>query len=136
MRMARKSTVWMVHGKTSLAGVKGTLQLDDRVLLFVPEGGRAAETVLPLRSIVRVRRARVTPVLEVGVELPNAPSIIGFYFIEPPHLARAGSGAKFLERFLTKRRAVINLQVANSAKGDEVDFWVSAIRSAKAETLD
>ena len=131
--MARKSTVWMVHGRTSLEGVKGTLRLDDGVLVFMPEGGRAAQTVLPVRSITRVHRARVTPVLEVGVRLPNAPSIIGFYFIEPPPLAQAASRVKILEKFLTKRRAVIKLQVANSAKRAEVDQWVLAIRSAQAE---
>ena len=134
--MPQTSTVWMVHRRTSLAGVKGTLTLDDRALVFVPEGGRAGETVLPVASIVRAHRARGTPVLEVRIDVPNAPSVIGFYFVQPPPLAQSGSGVKVLDRFLTKRRAVIKLKVASSAKRDEVDLWVLAIRSARAESED
>jgi hypothetical protein len=124
----------MVHGRTTLAGVKGTLSLDDRALVFVPEGGRAAETVLPVGSIVRAHRARGTPVLEVAIDVPDAPSVIGFYFVQPPPLAQAGSGLRVLDRFLLKRRAVIKLKVAGTAKRDEVDLWVLAIRAAQAET--
>jgi hypothetical protein len=122
----------MVHGRTSLAGVKGTLTLEDKVLTFVPEGGRAAETVLPVSSIVQARRARGTPVLEVRVDLPGAPSVIGFYFVQPPPLGDPASGRRFLDRFLTKRRAVIKLQVGTTVKRDEVELWVAAIRSEKA----
>lgn len=124
----------MVHGRTPLAGVKGTLSLADRALVFVPEGGRGAETVLPVSSIVRARRARGTPVLEVSIDLPDAPSPIGFYFVQPPPLAQSGSRARMLERYLTRRRAVITLQVASTTKREEVDFWVRAIRSAQAGT--
>jgi hypothetical protein len=123
----------MVHSRTEMAGVKGTLSLDGGALVFVPAGGKASETVLPLRSIVRVHRAKGAPVLEVSVELPNAPSVIGFYFVQPPPLAEAGSGLKVMDRFVTRRRAVIKLKVGSSAKRDEVDLWVLAIRSAQAE---
>jgi hypothetical protein len=123
----------MVHGRTQMAGVKGTLSLDSGALVFVPAGGRASETVLPLRSIVRVHRAKGAPVLEVSVDVPNAPSVIGFYFVQPPPLAEAGSGLKVMDRFVTRRRAVIKLKVGSSAKRDEVDLWVLAIRSAQAE---
>lgn len=125
--------MWMVHKRTELAGVKGTLTLDERALVFVPEGGRAAETVLPVGSIVRAHRARGTPVLEVALDLPNAPSVIGFYFVQPPPLVERGSGFKVLDRFVTKRRAVIRLKVGSSTKREEVDLWVGAIRSAQAE---
>jgi hypothetical protein len=131
MSMPQPITVWMVHQRTALAGVKGTMSLDDRTLLFVPEGGRAAETVLPVRSIVRAHRARGTPVLEVVVDLPDAPSVIGFYFVQPPALAERGAGVNILDRFMTKRRAVIKLKVGSTAKRDQVDRWVSAIKSAK-----
>jgi hypothetical protein len=131
--MAQTSTVWMVHNRTEMAGVKGTLRLDGGALVFIPAGGRASETVLPLSSIVRAHRARGTPVLEVSVDLPNAPSVIGFYFVQPPPLAQAGSGLRMMNRFVTKRQAVIKLKVGSSAKRDEVDLWVLAIRSAQAE---
>jgi hypothetical protein len=131
--MAQTSTVWMVHGRTQMAGVKGTLSLDGGALVFVPEGGRASETVLPVSSITRVHRARGTPVLEVSVDLPNAPEVIGFYFVQPPPLAETGSGLRVVDRFVTKRQAVIKLKVGSSAKRDEVDLWVLAIRSAQAE---
>jgi hypothetical protein len=130
--MPHSSAVWMVHSRTSMEGVKGRLTLDERAVVFVPEGGRASETVLPLGSINRVRRARGTPVLEVAVELPNAPSMIGFYFIEPPPLAQTGAGLKVVDKFLTKRRAVIKLRVGGTTKRDEVDRWVQAIRGSQA----
>jgi len=115
-----------------MEGVKGKLTLDERAVVFVPEGGRASETVLPLGSINRVRRARGTPVLEVAVELPNAPSMIDFYFIEPPPLAQAGAGLKVVDKFLTKRKAVIKLRVGGTTKRVEVDRWVQAIKSSQA----
>lgn len=132
--MPQPTTVWMVHGRTSLAGVKGTLSVDDRAVIFVPEGGRAAETVLPVASISRVGRARGTPVLEVGVDLPNAPPVIGFYFVQPPPLPGSGAGIRVLDKFLAKRQAVIKLRVGGATKRDEVDRWVSAIRRAQAES--
>lgn len=110
------------------------MTLDDRALVFVPEGGRGAETILPLGSIVRARRARGTPVLEVRIDVPNAPSVIGFYFVQPPPLAQSGSRARVWDRFLTKRKAVITLKVAGTTKREEVDLWVLAIRSAQRET--
>jgi hypothetical protein len=124
----------MVHNRTPLEGVKGTLRLEDRALLFTPEGGRLAETVLPLGSITKTHRPMASPVLEVSLDLSNAPPIIGFYFIEPPPLGGGGSAIRFLERFLTKRRAVLALQMGNAAKHEEVDGWVQAIRSAQART--
>jgi hypothetical protein len=131
--MSQTSTVWMVHGRTQLAGVRGTLSLRDRVLLFVPDGGRASETVLPVTTIVGAHRARGTPVLEVSVDLPNAPSVIGFYFVEPPALTQSGSGLKVVEKFMAKRQAVIKLKVGSTAKRDEVERWVRAIKRAQAE---
>jgi hypothetical protein len=116
-----------------MTGVKGTLRLDDRALVFEPTGGRASETVLPMSSILRVHRPPGTPVLEVSVDLPNAPSVIGFYFVEPPPLAQAGSALRLIDKFVAKRRAVIKLKVASSTKRDEVDRWVMAIKSAKTE---
>ena len=129
--MPSSITVWMVHSRTALDGVKGTLSLDDRTLVFLPEGGRASETVLPVSSIVRAHRVRGTPVLEVATDLPNAPQVIGFYFVEPPRLADHRAGLKVLDRFMTKRRAVIRLKVGNTAKGEQVDRWVAAIKGAQ-----
>ena len=117
-----------------MEGVKGKLTIDEQAVVFVPEGGRASETVLPLGSIDRVRRARGTPVLELAVDLPNAPSMIGFYFIQPPPLAQPGAGLKVVDKFLTKRRAVIKLRVGSTTKRDEVDRWVRAIRNSQTET--
>jgi hypothetical protein len=131
--MPNSTTVWMVHGRTSIEGVKGMLNLEDRAIVFVPEGGRSAETVLPVASISRVSRARGTPVLEVAINLPNAPSVIGFYFVQPPPLAHPGGGLKVLDKLVAKRQAVIKLRVGSATKRDEVDLWVSAIRKEQAQ---
>lgn len=133
MPMPHSSTVWMVHGRTPLAGVKGTLSLEGQAVVFVPEGGRAAETVLPVASISRVGRARGTPVLEVGVDMPDAPSVIGFYFVKPPPLPGPGAGLRVLDKFLAKRQAVIKLRVGSATKRDEVDLWVASIRKEQEE---
>jgi len=104
-----------------MAGVKGTLTLEEGALVFVPEGGRSTEAVLPVRSIARAHRARGTPVLEVRIDLPNAPSVIGFYFVQPPPLAQPGPGLRLRDR-LTKRRAVIKLGVGSTTKRDEIEL--------------
>lgn len=128
----------MVHGRTSLEGVKGTLSLEDRAVVFVPEDRRSAESVLPLASITRVGRARWTPVLEVSVDIPSAPSVIGFYFFRPPPLRRPGSGLRLrvLDKSAAKRRAAIELAVGNAKKHDQVDQWVAAIKGAQAEARE
>src|SRR6266536_195671 len=58
--MARKITVWMVHGKTSLAGVKGELQLDDgdepsaaRAVVLNQAGDLGEESVVPALAYAR-----------------------------------------------------------------------------------
>lgn len=131
--MPKPGNVWMVHARTPMAGVKGSLLLQDRTLVFVPEGGRAAETSVPLESITAVRRPRGTPVLEIQIDLRGAPSVIGFYFVEPPPLAQSGSGTRVLDKFLAKRRAVIRLKVGGAAKREEVDHWVVEMRNALTE---
>jgi hypothetical protein len=131
--MPQSTTVWMVHGRTPLDGVKGMLSLQDRAIVFVPEGGRSSDTVLPVASIGKVGRARGTPVLEVATDLPNAPSVIGFYFVQPPPLAEPAGGLKVLDKFLAKRQAVIKLRVGSATKRDEVDLWVSAIKMAQTQ---
>ena len=109
------------------------LNLQDRAVVFVPEGGRSSDTVLPVASIGKVGRARGTPVLEVATDLPNAPSVIGFYFVQPPPLAQTAGGLNVLDKFLAKRQAVIKLRVASATKRDEVDLWVSAIKMAQTK---
>jgi hypothetical protein len=121
----------MVHARTGLEGVKGTLLLEDGVLAFSPAGGRSAETVIPVGDVRKVRRAPGSPVLEVETSIPGAPSIIGFYFVKPPPLTPPTEGYRPFGRFLARRRAIATLRGGNAAHREDVEVWVEAVRSAQ-----
>jgi len=131
--MAEPSTVWMVHARTTLDGVKGVLSLEGRALVFRPEGGRSAETVLPLSDVRRVSRAPGSPVLEVRLAMTGGPSIIGFYFVQPPSLAPPTQGFRLFSRYLARRRAIGKLRSGNAVKRREVAQWVQTIRGAQQD---
>jgi hypothetical protein len=127
----RAQQVWMIHTRTGMDGVEGTLVLTDDALVFEPMGGKSAETVLPLRALAHIKRAVGSPVLEVSVELPNAPKRIGFYFMKPPQLADKNEGFRLFQRYLAKRRAIGLLRRGNVDRGQEVSRWVQRVRAAK-----
>lgn len=129
--MAEPTTVWMVHARTTLDGVKGTLSLTEGAVLFLPEGGRSAETVIPMADIRRVRRARGSPVLELRVEIGGGPSLIGFYFVRPPSLSPPTEGFRLFSRYLARRRAIAALRAGNAAMGGAVDRWVASLEDAR-----
>jgi hypothetical protein len=129
--MAEATTVWMVHARTGLEGVKGILALEDRVLVFRPAGGRSAETVIPVDDIRRVRRAPGSPVLEVQTAITGAPPIIGFYFVKPPPLSPPREGYRPFGRFLARRRAIASLRAGNAAHRQDVEIWVEAVLAAQ-----
>jgi hypothetical protein len=131
--MPEATTVWMVHARTGLEGVKGTLSLEDGVLVFRPAGGRSAQTVLPAAQIRRVRRAPGSPVLEVEIAVKGGPPIIGFYFIKPPPLTPPTEGYRPFGRFLARRRAIASLRAGNTTYREDVGGWVEAVRAAKTE---
>jgi len=131
--MAEASTVWMVHARTTLDGVKGVLSLEQNALVFRPEGGRSAETVIPLSEIRRIRRAPGSPVLEVRLDLPGGPPVIGFYFIQPPPLSPPTEGFRFLGRYLARRRAIVKLRGGNAMRRREVEDWVRSVKGALVE---
>jgi hypothetical protein len=128
--MTEPTTVWMVHARTTLDGVKGVLSLEDRALVFRPEGGRSAETVIPLSEIRKVGRAPGSPVLEVHPVVPGGPSVIGFYFVQPPSLATPTEGFRLFSRYLARRRAIVKLRGGNAMKRREVEAWVGAVGGA------
>ena len=131
MAMTEASTAWMVHARTTLDGVKGVLSLEQRALVFRPDGGRSAETVIPLDDLRRVGRAPGSPVLEVRVAIPGAPPVIGFYFVQPPSLSPPAEGFRLFSRYLARRRAIGKLRAGNAAKRREVEQWVRVVRDAQ-----
>lgn len=131
-QMSESSTVWMVHARTTLDGVRGVLSLESRALVFRPEGGRSAETVIPLANVRRVRRAPGSPVLEARVAIPGGPSVIGFYFVQPPSLSPPAEGFRLFSRYLARRRAIGKLRAGNAMKRREVERWVQAVRRVKS----
>ena len=135
MKMAEASTVWMVHARTTLDGVKGVLSLEQGALVFRPDGGRSGETVIPVDDVRRVGRAPGSPVLEVRVAVPGAPSIIGFYFVQPPSLSPPTEGFRLFSRYMARRRAIAKLRAGNAVKRREVEQWVRDVRKAQREEL-
>jgi hypothetical protein len=133
--MAEATTVWMVHARTGLEGVKGTLALEDRALVFRPTGGRSAQTVIPVGQIRRVRRARGSPVMEVEIAIAGGPPIIGFYFVKPPPLTPPTEGYRPFGRFLARRKAIASLRAGNAARRVDVEAWVDSVRAAQQEGL-
>jgi hypothetical protein len=133
--MDEATTVWMVHARTGLEGVKGTIALEGRALVFRPAGGRSAETVIPVGDIRKLRRARGSPVMEVEISIAGAPPIIGFYFVKPPPLTPPTEGYRPFGRFLARRRAIATLRAGNAARREDVGVWVDAVRAAQQEGL-
>jgi hypothetical protein len=131
--MDEATTVWMVHARTGLQGVKGTIALESGALVFRPTGGRSGETVIPVGEIRRLRRARGSPVMEVEISIAGAPPIIGFYFVKPPPLTPPTEGYRPFGRFLARRRAIATLRAGNAARREDVEVWVDAVRAAQHE---
>ena len=120
----------MIHARTGLDGIKGVLTMEGRAVVFRPAGGRTAETVIPLEHVRRARRALGSPVLELHIQMPKAPPIVAFYFVQPPHLHDPTEGTKLFGRYLSRRKAIGKLRAANATKREEVELWVAAIQRA------
>jgi hypothetical protein len=135
--MPKASTVWMVHARTGLMGVKGSLDLDGRVLVFHPDNVSRGDTRIPLDRIRRSRRIRGTPILEIYPESANVPGVIGFYFVEPPKLGSTTdtttpmSAMNPFRRHAGRRAALRKLRLANAQKKAEVQNWVERLHRAE-----
>lgn len=129
--MADEATVWMVHARTGLNGLKGTLSLGRGKLLFHPETTRTGDTVVALADVKRVRRAWGTPVLEVYTDSDRHPPVVAFYFVQPPDLSRRHDSVNPVRRFAARREALRKLRLGNSMKKAEVDGWARAIEEAR-----
>jgi hypothetical protein len=131
--MANPSMVWMVHARTAMTGVKGALDLEDGVLVFHPQNVSRGDTRIPVAGIKRSRRVRGTPILEIYPSSDSLPTVIGFYFVEPPQIGHAGEpttpmGAMNPFRKHAGRRAALRkLRLANGMKKDEVQAWVERL---------
>jgi hypothetical protein len=124
------ATVWMVHKDTGRAGVRGELVLTEAALIFRPEirGAKRdldllGETVLPLGEVRKASRNRGTPVLEVRTRTSGVPAVILFFFAKPPDMYSSGV-------MNPRTHSATYLANSNLIYRDEVESWVSAIRSA------
>jgi len=122
----------MVNRGTGPNGVKGSLKLDRDAVVFDPEEEGAADTRYRFRHVRRVRRVMGTPVLELHLQDPDAPPIVGFYFVKPPSL-EAPEGPRLFRRRYARRVAVSKLRQWNVVKRDEVSVWVDRIKKALAK---
>jgi hypothetical protein len=128
--MARASKVWMIHATTGLTGIRGTLTLEGQDLVFRPESLREGETVFRVSEMKRVHRVRGSPVLEISVQSPGLPPIVGFYFVKPPSLKDDDRTLNVLQRHSARKKALNALRTANAYKKEEIERWVRAIREA------
>jgi hypothetical protein len=131
--MANPSTVWMVHARTGITGIKGSLDLEGRVLVFHPESTSHGDTRIPLEAIRRSRRVRGTPILEIYPRVANVPDVIGFYFVQPPKIASSDDPTTTMgamnpfRRHAGRRAALRKLRLANAQKKTEVQQWVDRL---------
>ncbi|MFN2590162.1 MAG: hypothetical protein ABR518_05285 [Actinomycetota bacterium] len=125
-----ETTVWMVHARTTSAGVKGTLRLEPSALVFRPTHEDADEMVFPLERVKRARRVLGSPVLEVRLSGGTGPAMVGFYFVRPPNLEMQREG-RFFARGKAKRDAAVALVTSNLSKKEEIALWARSIREAK-----
>jgi hypothetical protein len=120
----------MIHAGTPSEGIRGTLSMDARGVVFTPKDDRG-EMVFPLPAIGRAKRTMASPVLELRVDLPDQPRVIGFYFVRPPSLEL--QQGRFMSRTKARRDAAVTLVSSNLGKKEEVARWVRAIGQAKKE---
>lgn len=123
----RVSTVWMVSARTGLEGMKGKLAMRDRALVFQPESDRYGEIVFRPDDIRRVRRARGSPVLEIHLDEPRAPRIVGFYFVKPPPMRLPDDKFRLFPRYMARRSAITELRKGNILRREEMLEWYDEI---------
>jgi hypothetical protein len=130
--MARTATVWMVHARTGLNGLKGKLSLEGSSLVFHPETTRTGDTVVGLEEITSVKRVRGSPVMEVRIQSSRIPPLVGFYFVQPPDLTeRFEAGLNPFKRQFARKTALRKLRLGHTLKKDEIEGWVRTIEEAR-----
>ena len=125
-----ETTVWMIHARTSPAGVKGKLRLESGAVVFRPTHRDADELAIPLERVKRAHRVLGSPVLELRLSGSDGPNAIGFYFVRPPNLEMQKEG-RYMARGRAKRDAAVTLVTSNLSRKDDVVGWVRSIREAK-----
>jgi hypothetical protein len=128
---SRESTVWMVSARTGLDGRKGRLLLNEKALVFQPESDRYGANVFPLGDVRRIRRAKASPVLEIHLELPDAPRIVAFYFVKPPPMRLPDDKFRLFPRYFARRSAIAELRKGNAMKRQEVIDWIEDVERAQ-----
>ncbi len=130
--MGRITTVWMVHARTGLNGLKGKLSIEDAKVVFHPETTRTGDTILRFDEIRKVIRRHGTPVIEMHVSSSRVPGLIGFYFVQPPDLTeRVEAGLNPFKRHSARKAAIRKLRLGNKLKKDEIDGWLEAVEQAR-----
>jgi hypothetical protein len=119
----------MVHSLTGPEGLKGQLSLESADVVFRPEAKGTGDWVFKRSEIRRVRRVMGSPILELRLDRPQGPPVVGFYFVRPPSL-EAPKDAHLVRRRAVRRTALIELRRANLLKKNEVAGWARAIREA------
>jgi len=121
--------------------IKGTLELSDSALLFIPLDEGRPGLRIPLTDILKVRRLRGSPVLMVERMMQTGPRRTAFYFAQPPPLnallgtapERPSGLAAFRSPKRKARRDNVNyLGLTNREKKETLAEWVRALREAMA----
>ena len=123
--------------------IKGTLELSDAALLFIPLDEGRPGLRIPLTDILKVRRLRGSPVLMVERMMQTGPRRTAFYFAQPPPLnallgtapERPSGLAAFRSPKRKARRDNVNyLGLTNREKKETLSEWVRAVRDAMAKS--
>jgi hypothetical protein len=138
-------TVWAVELAKEVEPdeIKGTLELSDAALLFIPLDEGRPGLRIPLTDILKVRRLRGSPVLMVERMMQTGPRRTAFYFAQPPPLnallgtapERPSGLAAFRSPKRKARRDNVNyLGLTNREKKETLSEWVRAVRDAMAKS--
>jgi hypothetical protein len=129
--MGDSVTTWLVQlGIGDTTEIKGTLSLEDEAVRFADEEGNEAR--IPLESIRRVRRVRLSPIIVVLHEGDDGPARTAFYFVKPPPLEPPATSRTSRRR--SKRTNTNYLSREAVDRKPEIKAWATRIRAAAARS--
>lgn len=137
--------MWAVELRRDLPPeeVKGTLELEDRALLFTPSDESRQALRVPFEDLVKIRRLRGSPVLMLERTAPQGTLRTAFYFVQPPPLTAllgqqverpSGLAAFRSPKRKARRDNVGYLGAMNREKKQTLAEWVRDVRAAVARS--
>lgn len=128
--MPQPTIVWLWRPGAD-RGLRGTLSLEKGALRFVGDEGERIR--IPLEEVRRVRRQRITPVIELHYRREGEPRVALLFFSEPPSMPGRRTPTTGAARPARRRRrriaGMMDLRRGNRRMKPVVREWAEAIGS-------